>query len=69
MGGVRHRRHVETVLGDERVFYVSEEPVALESVNTGTPIGLNKSSGSFVKDIAALAAFCGGLKSARVMQT
>ena len=69
MGGIRHRRHVETVLGDERVFYVSEEPMALESINTGTPIGLNKSSGSFVKDIAVLAAFCGGLKSARVMQT
>src|SRR5262245_10521780 len=69
MGGIRHRRHVETVLGDERVFYVSEEPVALESINTGTPIGLNKSSGSFVKDIAALAAFCGGLKSARVVPT
>jgi pilus assembly protein CpaE len=69
MGGIRHRRHVESVLGDEQVFYVSEEPVALESINTGTPIGLNKSSGAFVKDIAALAAFCGGLKSSRVMLT
>jgi pilus assembly protein CpaE len=65
LGGIRHRRHVETVLGDELVLYVSEEPTAIESVNTGTPIGLNKSSGAFVKDIAALAAFCGGLKPAR----
>ena len=69
MGGIRHRRHVETVLGDEQVFYVGEEPVALESINTGTPIGLNKSSGAFVKDISALATFCGGLKSSRVMLT
>jgi pilus assembly protein CpaE len=69
MGGIRHRRHVETVLGDEQVFYVGEEPMALESINTGTPIGLNKSSGAFVKDISALAAFCGGLKSSRVVLT
>jgi pilus assembly protein CpaE len=69
MGGIRHRRHVEAVLGDELVFYVSDEPVALESINTGTPIGLNKSGGAFGKDIAALAAFCGGLKSTRMMPT
>ena len=69
MGGIRHRRHVEAVLGDEQVFYVSDETVALESINTGTPIGLNKSGGAFGKDIAALAAFCGGLKAARVMPT
>jgi pilus assembly protein CpaE len=65
-GGIRHRRHVETVLGDEQVLYVNEEPMAHESINTGTPIGLNKSNGAFVKDIAALAAFCQALKSARV---
>ena len=69
MGGIRHRRHVEAVLAEEQVFYVSDEPVALESINTGTPIGLNKSGGAFGKDIAALAAFCGGMKSARVMPT
>ena len=69
IGGILHRRHVETVLGDEQVLYVNEEPMALESINTGTPIGLNKSSGAFVKDIAALAAFCRALKSSRVMLT
>src|SRR5262249_14620592 len=68
MGGIRHRRHVEAVLGDELVFYVSEEPVAVESINTGTPLSLNKSSSAFVKDIAALAAFCGGLKSGRIIR-
>ena len=67
VGGILHRHHVETVLGDEQVLYVNEEPMALECINTGTPIGLNKSSGAFVKDIAALAAFCRALKSARVM--
>jgi len=67
LGGIRNRRHVEAVLGDEQVFYVSEEPAALESINTGTPIGLNRSGGAFVKDIATLAAFCGRLKSARAL--
>src|SRR5262245_44134323 len=67
LGGIRNRRNVEAVLGDEQVFYVSEEPAALESINTGTPIGLNRSGGAFVKDIATLAAFCGRLKSARVL--
>jgi pilus assembly protein CpaE len=67
LGGIRHRRHVEAVLGSEQVFYVNEEPMALESINTGTPIGLNKSGGAFVKDMAAIAAFCAALKSARIM--
>ena len=65
-GGVLHRHHVETVLSNEKVFYVSEEPMALESINTGTPIGVTKTGGAFFKDIAAIAAFCGGLKSSRV---
>jgi len=69
MGGVRNRRHVETVLGDEQVFYVNDEPMALESINTGTPIGLNKSSGAFAKDIAALAGFCSAVKSSRIART
>jgi Flp pilus assembly CpaE family ATPase len=67
LGGIRHRRHVEAVLGSEQVFYVNEEPMALESINTGTPISLNKSGGAFVKDIAAIAAFCAALKSSRIM--
>ena len=67
LGGIRHRRHVEAVLGSEQVFYVNEEPMALESINTGTPIGLNKSGGAFVKDMAAIAAFCAALKSSRIM--
>src|SRR5262245_53401535 len=69
LGGIRNRRHVETVLGDEQVFYVSEEPTALESINTGTPIGLNRSGGAFVKDTTAIAAFAGALNSAGLMTT
>ena len=65
-GGVVRRHHVERVLGRKNVFYVSEEPMALESVNTGTPMMLSKGSGSIGRDIAALADFCAGVKSLRV---
>ena len=67
IGGMLNQNHVETVLGGEKLFYVGEEPMALESVNTGTPIGLSKTSGSFAKEIGALASFCAGLKSLRVV--
>ena len=66
IGGIRHRHNVETVLDGEQVFYVGEEPMALESINTGMPIGLAKGSRAFAKDIAAIAAFCGALKHSRV---
>jgi pilus assembly protein CpaE len=68
MGGFAHRHHVETVLEGERVFYVGEEPTALESVNAGTPIGYARTGGAFAKEIGEIAAFCAELKSARVSQ-
>ena len=66
MGGVVNRHHVESVLGTETVFYVGEEPTALQSINTGIPMGLGKTGGAFGKDIAAIATFCAALKSSRV---
>jgi pilus assembly protein CpaE len=66
MGGIRHRHHVEAVLDGEHVFYLGEEPMATESINTGVPIGLAKSSRTFVKEIAALAGFCGALKHSSI---
>jgi len=66
IGGVLNRHHVEAVLGNERVFYVGDEPIALESINTGTPIALSKPSRAFRKEIAAVADFCAALKSSRV---
>jgi pilus assembly protein CpaE len=65
MGGVRNRHHVEAVLDGEQVLYLGEEPMATESINTGVPIGLAKSSRTFAKEIAAVAAFCEALKHSR----
>lgn len=64
-GRVVRRHHVERVLGRENVFYVTEEPTALESVNLGTPMGLSRRTGQLRRDIATLAAFCAGVKSLR----
>jgi pilus assembly protein CpaE len=58
IGGVARQRHVESVLADEKVFYIGEEPAALQSVNTGVPMMLAKSSSALQKEIAAIASFC-----------
>jgi pilus assembly protein CpaE len=65
IGGVARRRHVETVLGNERVFYVGEEPMALQSINAGAPMALTNSYRGIAKDVAAVATFCAELKSSR----
>jgi pilus assembly protein CpaE len=65
VGGIARRRHVEAVLGNERVFYVGEEPAAVQSINAGAPMALTNSYRTIAKDIAALAAFCAELKSSR----
>jgi pilus assembly protein CpaE len=64
-GRVARRHHVDKVLGRENVFYMAEEPTALESVNLGTPMGLSRRAGQLRRDIAALAAFCANVKSLR----
>jgi pilus assembly protein CpaE len=66
VGGIVRRHHVETTLGREQVFYVGEEPMAMESINVGTPMALNKNYRAIGKDVAALAGFCANVKSARV---
>jgi Flp pilus assembly CpaE family ATPase len=67
LGGVERRQHVESVLGSEQIFYVSNDPAAmLESVNTGTPVAQATGSRKIIKEIAALAEFCTGIKALAV---
>jgi pilus assembly protein CpaE len=66
IGGVARRHHVETALGREKIFYIAEEPMALESANTGSPMATSKSYRAMGKDIAALAAFCDGVSPASI---
>ena len=65
IGGIARRQHVETALRGEQIFYIGEEPMALESINTGSPLASNKSYRAIGKDIAALTDFCSGLIPAR----
>jgi pilus assembly protein CpaE len=69
LGGIARRQHVESVLAGERIFYLSEQSDALESVNTGVPLTLGKSRRhAFTKEIGGIAGFCADLKSARLAQ-
>ena len=65
LGGIARRDHVETVLGRENIFYVSNESMALESINTGIPMTMNNANRMINRDIAALATYCANLKSLR----
>ena len=66
LGRISRRQHVDLVLGREKVFFVRDDPVALESINTGTPIGVSSPQRKIIKDIGLIAALCTGLKSSRV---
>jgi pilus assembly protein CpaE len=67
LGGVDRRQHVESVLGEEHVFYVSNDSAAvIESTNTGTPLAASGNSRRISKEISAIAAFCIGVKPANV---
>jgi pilus assembly protein CpaE len=65
LGGVARRHHVEKVVGDETVFYVREEPLVLQSINTGSPMALSRSARKTMREIASIAEFCAGLTSTR----
>ena len=66
-GGIARRHHGERVLGRKNVFYIAEEPTAIESVNTGTPMVLSRGAGASRREIAALADFCAKVKSLRAV--
>jgi pilus assembly protein CpaE len=65
-GQVARRQHVESVLPGEQIFYVRNDPAALESINTGMPMALSHPRRGISKDIAKMTAFCSGLTSASV---
>jgi hypothetical protein len=59
---VARYRHVKSVLGNEKLFFVRDARMALDCINTGTPMTLANPSHKIVKEIAAIAEFCAGLK-------
>jgi pilus assembly protein CpaE len=64
LGSVARADHLARILGEEKRLLVRNARVAIECLNVGTPIILAHPSDKFVKDIAAIAAFCAGLNAA-----
>lgn len=62
-GNIARRHHVEGVLGQEKIIYIAEEPLALEAINTGIPMTMTKGARRLSKDVAPIAEFCSGLRS------
>lgn len=70
LGGVARGKHVQSVLPEEKVFFVSDNPAAfVGSTNTGTPLSLGSGYRKVTREIAAISAFCAGIKSSRVAST
>jgi pilus assembly protein CpaE len=67
IGGIARRQHVEKVLGREKVFYVRDDPMMVQCINTGTPMALVNAGRKASKEIAVLGAFCAGLRSSQVV--
>jgi pilus assembly protein CpaE len=65
-GRVARRQHVASVLSGEQIFYVRNDPAALESINTGMPMALSHPRRGIGKDIAKMTAFCNGLTAVAV---
>ena len=65
LGGVARRGHVNQVLGNETVFFVTNDAVAAECINAGTAITLTAPSRKIVRDIAGITTFCTALKLPR----
>ena len=65
LGAVARRKHVETVLSDERLFFIGTRPEAVESVNMGMPMMLGASAAKARKDFAPLVGFCAALQPQR----
>ncbi len=55
LGGIERQGHIKRVFPTETIFYVDEDPKAIDRVNTGTPAAL---SANRAKDFAKVTAFC-----------
>jgi pilus assembly protein CpaE len=65
LGSIARRRHVKQVLQDEKLFFISNRPEAIGSINMGVPMMLGGSAGKLKKEFAPLANFCAELESTR----
>lgn len=64
-GSVARRRHAEMALRDEQIFFISERPEAVRSINMGVPMVLGAAAARARRELAPLAVFCADLQPAR----
>jgi pilus assembly protein CpaE len=67
LGSILRGKHVEMVLPGEQLFFITNKPEAVESVNMGIPMVLGASAGRLRKEFAPLATFCASLRSNRLV--
>jgi pilus assembly protein CpaE len=67
LGMIARRKHVERVLQDEQVFYISERAEVIESANLGIPTLLGGSAGKLQSELSPLGEFCADVTSTRVV--
>jgi pilus assembly protein CpaE len=66
LGGIARGKHIDAVLREEKVFFVSDNRAAfISSTNSGTPLSLTTSYRKPTREIAAISAFCAKIKSPR----
>jgi pilus assembly protein CpaE len=65
-GAVSRRKPVETVLPNERLFFIGNRPEAAESVNMGVPMVLGPLASRCRREFAPVAEFCSTLIDAHV---
>ena len=57
LGSVARSKHVRRVLQDEQVFFISQRPEAVESVNMGVPMMLGPSAAQVAEGIRSIGGF------------
>jgi pilus assembly protein CpaE len=68
-GGYVRSKHVEQVLGSEKVFYVSADVTkTVDSVNTGVPLTTRYPNSRVAKELAEIAEYCAAVQSRHLMQ-
>ena len=66
-GKIKRRKHVESVLGKENIFYVDEDSFAVDRANTGIPAALGGPS-DHKNNFAEIVSYCATIKQRRRSQ-
>jgi pilus assembly protein CpaE len=56
---VQRHKHIDRVFPNENIFYIDEDPRAIDRINTGTPAALGEGR---AKHFAEITSFCAGLR-------